>query len=84
MYLIKLLSYHIDFSSFSSPGATSLTLLEQARRLIKLLDNDRDKTKWKLVTILMGHNDICTNTCNITNTQYLNIRGKTEYDASPG
>ena len=58
----------------SSPGATSQTLLEQAKTLVKFLDNDRDRDKWKMVTILMGHNDICTHPCN---TSY------TAFDASP-
>lgn len=60
--------------NLASPGATSVTLIEQARSLIKILSNRRDKHKWKLVTILMGHNDICTHPCNTTYTAF---------DASP-
>ena len=55
-----------------SPGATSRELIEQAARLIKLLSGDKDR--WKLVTILMGHNDVCTHPCNTTYTAF---------DASP-
>ena len=60
-------------SSFS-PGDKSVSLIEQAKRLIKLLSNPRDQYKWKLVTILIGHNDVCTHPCNTTYTAF---------DASP-
>merc|ERR1719430_2869821 len=60
--------------NLASPGATSVTLIEQTKRLIKILANPLDDKKWKLVTILIGHNDICTHPCN---TSY------TSFDASP-
>ena len=56
------------------PGATSVSLIEEVKRLIKLLSNPRDRKKWKLVTILIGHNDVCTHPCNTTYTAF---------DASP-
>ena len=61
--------------NLASPGADSSDLVDQAKTLIRLLSNPRDKYKWKLVTILMGNNDVCTHICN---TSY------TEFDASPG
>lgn len=61
--------------NLAQPGATSVTLIEQAKRLIKILSNPKDKYRWKLVTILMGHNDVCTHPCNTTYTAF---------DASPG
>ena len=52
-----------------------MELIVQAKRLIKLLSNPTDLNKWKLVTILIGHNDVCTHPCNTTYTAF---------DASPG
>lgn len=60
--------------NLASPGATSVSLIEQAKRLVKLLSNPYDMKKWKLVTILIGHNDVCTHPCNTTYTAF---------DASP-
>lgn len=51
-----------------------MSLIEQAKRLVKLLSNPYDMKKWKLVTILIGHNDVCTHPCNTTYTAF---------DASP-
>ena len=56
--------------NLASPGATSLTLIQQARSLVQLLDTERDRGRWKLVTILMGHNDICTHPCNTSYTAF--------------
>jgi len=55
-------------------GATSETLIEQAKLLIKLLSNKKDLQRWKLVTIMIGHNDVCSHACN-------NVW--TAFDASP-
>ena len=60
--------------NLASPGATSVSLIEQAKRLIKLLSSPSDRYRWKLVTILIGHNDVCTHPCNTTYTAF---------DASP-
>jgi len=55
-------------------GATSVSLISQAKRLVKLLSHPEDLKKWKLVTVLIGHNDVCTHPCN---TSY------TAFDANP-
>jgi len=60
--------------NLASPGATSVNLTQQAARLISILSNPTDEKRWKVVTILIGHNDICTHPCN---TSY------TAFDASP-
>ena len=60
--------------NLASPGATSRELIQQSKRLIKVLSKSGDRYKWKLVTILMGHNDVCTHPCNTTYTAF---------DASP-
>lgn len=60
--------------NLASPGATSVELIEQAKKLIKILHNPVDDKRWKVVTILIGHNDICTHPCNTTYTSF---------DASP-
>lgn len=56
------------------PGSTSVNLIEQAKTLVRVLNNPRDRKRWKVVTIWMGHNDVCTHPCN---TSY------TAFDASP-
>jgi len=56
------------------PGADSLSILEQARQLVLMLNTTEYREKWKLVTIQIGHNDICTHPCNTTYTRF---------DASP-
>lgn len=56
------------------PGSNSVDLLEQAKTLVRVLNNPRDRKRWKVVTIWMGHNDVCTHPCN---TSY------TAFDASP-
>ena len=56
------------------PGSTSVDLIEQAKTLVSILNNPRDQKRWKVVTIWMGHNDVCTHPCN---TSY------TAFDASP-
>ena len=61
-------------SKYSSPGATSVSLISQAKRLVQLLSHPHGLKRWKLVTILMGHNDVCTHSCNTSFTAF---------DASP-
>ena len=56
------------------PGSTSVDLIEQAKTLVRILNTPRDRKRWKVVTIWMGHNDVCTHPCN---TSY------TAFDASP-
>jgi len=60
--------------NLASPGANSVNLIQQAARLIEILSNPTDDKRWKVVTILIGHNDICTHPCNTTYTSF---------DASP-
>eukprot|EP00090_Calanus_glacialis_P018298 TRINITY_DN28387_c0_g1_i2.p1 TRINITY_DN28387_c0_g1~~TRINITY_DN28387_c0_g1_i2.p1 ORF type:complete len:457 (+),score=87.72 TRINITY_DN28387_c0_g1_i2:267-1637(+) len=55
--------------NFAVSGATSLELAGQAWRLVKAMRRDPwiDFYKdWKMVTIIIGHNDACTHVCNST------------------
>jgi len=56
------------------PGATSVTVFDQAKRLVDMLKRMQSMDRWKLITIQIGHNDVCTHPCNTTYT---------EFDASP-
>jgi len=47
-------------------GSTSLTLIDQAIRLVRLMNTPRNRNRWKVVTIQIGHNDVCLNPCNST------------------
>ena len=50
-------------------GATSVELAGQAWRLVKAMRKDPwvDFYKdWKMVTVIIGHNDACTHVCNST------------------
>jgi len=55
--------------NFAVSGATSVELAGQARRLVKAMRKDPwvDFYKdWKMVTVIIGHNDACTHVCNST------------------
>ena len=60
--------------SFAVGAAESWRTVTKDKRLIKLLSNPRERNRWKLDTILIGHNDVCTHPCNTTYTAF---------DASP-
>jgi len=55
--------------NFAVSGSTSLQLPTQAWRLIRAMKRDPHidfKQDWKMVTIIIGHNDACTHVCNTT------------------
>jgi len=55
--------------NFAVSGATSIELAEQAWRLVKAMRRDpwiNFEKDWKMVTIIIGHNDACTHVCNST------------------
>ena len=50
-------------------GSTSIELAGQARRLVQAMRRDPwidFYADWKMVTIIIGHNDACTHVCNST------------------
>jgi len=55
--------------NYAVAGATSLQLIHQAKRLVRDMSRDpyvKFHQDWKMITILIGHNDACTHTCNST------------------
>jgi phospholipase B1 len=55
--------------NFAVSGATSAELAGQAWRLVQAMRKDPwidFYTDWKMVTIIIGHNDACTHICNST------------------
>ena len=66
--------------NFAVSGSTSIELAEQAQRLVEAMRKDpwiNFYKDWKMVTILIGHNDACTHVCNST------LGVKSFEDASP-
>jgi len=55
--------------NFAVSGSTSIELAGQARRLVQAMRRDPwidFYADWKMVTIIIGHNDACTHVCNST------------------
>ena len=52
--------------NFAETGATSDKIVDQARRLVRKMRRDpyvNLRKDWKMVTVLVGHNDLCSHTC---------------------
>ncbi len=62
-------SYHWISYNFADTGADSDDVIVQARRLVSRMKRDPHvdlERDWKLVTVLVGHNDICSHSCQRT------------------
>ena len=69
-----------DVFNVADSGATSGDLPKQAKRLIQLMRQDQKVNyayDWKMVTIMIGGNDVCSNICSSLSNK------KDPRDASP-
>ena len=68
----KAFSNTVDHYNTAISGATTPSVIKQAKYIIRRMKKDTKidfNTDWKMITVLIGHNDICLDVCKKNHTE---------------